>query len=98
MVGLEKDGAPAFNTYRKSAKTRNLLRDPRAAVVLLDNWSVAPSSARYVIGVMEETAPIASTAPARERAETGSVPAGLVNRVNERVAEGKRIFLLLKQR
>jgi hypothetical protein len=98
MMSLEKDGAPAFNTYRKSAKTKNLVRDPRAAVVLLDNWSVSPSTARCVTGVMEETAPIAPAAPPPDRAETGSVPTGVVSRVNNRVAEGKRIYLLLKER
>ena len=98
MTSFEKDGAPAFNTYRKSAKTKNLLRDPRAAVVLLEDWSVSPSTARCLIGVMEETAPIASAAPAPDQAESGSVPAAVVSRVNDRVAEGKRIYLLLKER
>jgi hypothetical protein len=95
MIGRQKDGALTFNTYRKSAKARNLLRDPRAAVILLDNWSVSPSTAQFLSGVMEETATFEFAPPLF--AETDSVPLDIVARVNSRAAEGKRICLRLKE-
>ena len=98
MVALEKDGAPVFNTYRKSVKTRNFQDDPRAAAVLLDDWSTPPSAAQVVTGVMEEIEPIdPAAASATQAAEpTLHVPDSVKDRVQRRVDAGKRIFLRLR--
>ena len=98
MVAVELGGAPAFNTYRKSAKARNFERDPRAAVVLLDDWESPPSKALVVTGLMEETDSVT-------RGDAGStsvegavteVPQSVTTRVQRRVDEGKRIYLRLR--
>ena len=38
MTGFFADGRVVFNTYRKSAKTRNVERDARAAVVVVNGY------------------------------------------------------------
>src|ERR1700740_610318 len=92
MVAVESEGEIAFNTYRKSAKTRNFQRDPRAAVVLLDNWQVAPSSAQLLTGSLQEveSTPAATPAPP-PAAEAGGIPIsrGAAERARKRVSEGK---------
>jgi putative heme iron utilization protein len=98
MVALEIDGAPAFNTYRKSVKTRNFVRDPRAAVVLLDNWQTPPSEAQIVTGAMEEADPLppSDAASASVEGVIADVPQSVAARAQRRVDEGKRIFLRLR--
>lgn len=95
MVAHEQDGAPAFNTYRKSVKAQNFLRDPRAAVLLLDDWQVPPSTAQVVTGVMEEIDPIVR-AEAPAEGGPGAVPQSVADRVQRRVAAGKRMYFRLR--
>lgn len=98
MVAVEMHGAPAFNTYRKSAKVRNFVRDPRAAVALLDNWESPPSEAQVITGLMEETDPLPRTDGGSASAEgaVSDVPQSVTSRVQRRVDEGKRIYLRLR--
>jgi hypothetical protein len=98
MVAVEIDGAPAFNTYRKSVKTRNFARDPRAAVVLLDTWESPPSKAQFITGVLEETdaAARSDAEPASVEGAIREVPQSVTSRVQRRVDQGKRIYLRLR--
>ena len=94
MVAIERDGAPAFNTYRKSAKARNFLRDPRAAAMLLNDWQAPPSTAQMVTGIMEEVDLPAPDIPAERGAL--DVPETVSDRAQRRVAEGKRMVFRLR--
>jgi hypothetical protein len=112
LLGLREDGSPtchpmtavmvgdqpSFNSYRKSVKIRNFLRDPRAAAVLFDGWQVAPSTADMRKGFMEETPP-PETPDVREEAVADSlltVPDSVKARVQRRVDTGKRIYFRLR--
>src|SRR5215472_8052093 len=57
MTGLSGDGRMLFNTYRKSAKARNLERDPRAAVVVVDGYADPAPQAVAVEGEAKLDAP-----------------------------------------
>jgi hypothetical protein len=105
LFGLRADGSPTchpmvasgaesevrFNTYRKSAKARNFLRDPRAAVVLLDDWTVPPSAAVVIAGALE---PTDGPMPSPE----GLSGVDLANLAHARkgLIEGKRMYFRLK--
>ena len=112
LIGLREDGSPtchpmtavmvgdepSFNTYRKSIKVRNFLRDPRAAAALFENWTAAPATADIRKGTIVET-----DAPGRTDADTDAVAASLKDvpdsvkqRVQARVDAGKRIYFRLK--
>jgi Pyridoxamine 5'-phosphate oxidase len=91
MTLIPHDGTMYFNTYRKSAKARNLARDPRLACVVtspeLDAWVT-------VKGRAEEVA--AEELPASMLGGGGAE--GIIThadlaRVRERVASGKRVYL-----
>jgi hypothetical protein len=100
MVAVESEGEIAFNTYRKSTKIRNFQRDPRAAVVLLENWRVAPSTAQLLTGsLLEVESNRAATPAAPPPAEAGGIPVsrGAAERARKRVSEGKRVLLRLRQ-
>ena len=98
MTGVMIGDEPSFNSYRKSVKVRNFLRDPRAAVVLLENWQVPPSAADIRKGVMIETSPPGQTGTAAEKVadEILAVPDSVRDRVQQRVDAGKRIYFRLK--
>lgn len=87
-----------FNTYRKSAKAQNLLRDPRAAVVILDNWQVSPATALTAAGLMEEIAPadFTSGAPQTGEVKLHRAPDSVVERAAQRLASGKRMYFRLR--
>jgi hypothetical protein len=98
MVAIEADGETVFNTYRKSAKARNFLREPRAAVVLLPDWEAPPGEARVLKGALQETrAPDAADAAETDAGEKlQSVPQSVSDRVQRRVGEGKRMYFRLR--
>jgi hypothetical protein len=100
MAALEKGGAPVFNTYRKSAKARNFLRDSRAAVVLLENWHTPPSRAQVLTGVLEEIDAIdlPPFATGVDAAELRGVPQRVAQRAQQRLAAGKRVYFRLLKR
>ena len=93
MTALVDRDALAFNTYRKSAKTRNVTRDERLAAVLLDGYEPRPRGAvsGYVIegrGRVERVGELVA-----RRGEGPSVSEGQQAAVAQRVAEGKRILI-----
>jgi len=86
-----------FTTYRKSAKVRNLERDPRTAV-LASRWSDADVRWVHVAGIAEIMAPSEDDLDAlfgKEDAGTRDprVPAGMSGHVRQRLREGKRIVV-----
>jgi hypothetical protein len=105
LVGLRSDGSPTchpmtaggadgevrFNTYRKSAKAQNFLRDPRVAVVLLDDWTDPPSAAVVMAGALE---PTGGPMPSPE----GLSAVDLANLAHARkgLIEGKRMVFRLR--
>lgn len=94
MVALDTEKGLVFNAYRKSAKARNFLREPRASLVLLPDWRTPPSKAQMLTGSMEE---IASPRPmAAAEGESLPVPDGVAGRAQQRMAEGKRMFFRLR--
>ena len=98
MTAIIIEGHPAFNSYRKSVKVRNFLRDPRAAAVLLENWVASPLTADIRSGRMEETP--APEAPDPDAGAVASslrqVPDSVKQRVQRRVDAGKRIYFHLR--
>lgn len=68
MVAIDLDGTIAFNTYRKSAKAQNFRRDPRAAVVILQDWQAPPHTRRIAAGVLEEMEPPVTSAEVQDAA------------------------------
>ena len=95
MVAVEQDGEFVFNAYRKSAKMRNFLRDPRAAAVLLESWQTPPAAARRLAGVMEEIDGAAAAAGG-DGAQLQAVPDRVLERVRQRVESGKRTYFRLR--
>jgi CTP:molybdopterin cytidylyltransferase MocA len=108
LLTLRKDGSPtahpmtalldagrlAFTTYRKSAKTRNLERDPRLCALLLDGYgSDADGRPRgfEVRGTAEirtsEGLPSGGVRPGA----MGDTSAAVSERVNARMKEGRRV-------
>lgn len=108
LLTLRKDGSPtahpmtalldagrlAFTTYRKSAKARNLERDPRLAVVLLDGYGTDAAGRPRGFEVQgrgclrrSEGLPVGSV----RAAAVGNAPASMSERVNARMREGRRV-------
>lgn len=94
------DTGLTFTTYRKSAKVRNIERDPRVCVVATDRdgarvrWISVSGTARVVApsdAQIETTFSTAGTAGG-DRAE-GRVPGGMGDFVKERLRDGKRILI-----
>src|SRR5262245_10573463 len=94
MTGFFADGRVVFNTYRKSAKTRNVERDARAAVVVVNGYRPRgnPAEAVEVRGsaVVRSGVP---AVPAGAPAEAPRVSGSVAGRVAERMASGKRILI-----
>ena len=96
MTALVSEGRISFNTYRKSAKTRNIELDPRMGAVLLNGYE--PTAAADVHGYCVEgsgSIRSADEVPVR-RGEGAQIGEGVAERVAERVASGKRILLDLR--
>jgi hypothetical protein len=97
MVGLYRDGALYLNTYRKSAKARNLMLEPRVACVVVTDDDDAQFRGVVVRG-RAEVAPTDTLRAAPDREGAGQVrPPGVgrevVGLVQSRLAEGKRILV-----
>jgi hypothetical protein len=90
MVGVWQQGALYLNTYRKSAKARSMVRDPRVACVVVTGDD-EPRLRGVVIRGRAEFLPPAERAPA------GARPAGVgddvTHLVQTRLAEGKRVVV-----
>lgn len=96
------NGKPVFNTYRASVKTKNLMRPPgSASVLLLNDWQESPSKAITVQGHVREADEAdwpdsGTTGNETKPSTTGvDVPKGITKQVAERVSDAKRIILEL---
>ena len=92
MTGFWADGRVTMSTYRKSAKGRNVERDPRAACLVVNGYGKDDVQGVLVRGrgslrqaTMEVAPSSESTAP--------KVSESVTSRVAERMASGKRVFL-----
>lgn len=93
MVGWFREGALYMTTYRKSAKVRNLEREPRVACVVTtdDDASVRQS---VVLRGRAEVLPPGATMPwAPGDARPAGAGADVGQKVAARLAEGKRIVV-----
>jgi PPOX class probable F420-dependent enzyme len=88
MVGLWHDGALYMNTYRKSAKMRNIAHEPRVACVVL----TADDDPAFAAVVLRGRAELVSTLP-RPDAPAAPVGEDVVRRVQTRLADGKRVVV-----
>jgi PPOX class probable F420-dependent enzyme len=90
MVALWQEGALYMNTYRKSAKARNIARDPRVACVVVTGDEEPRFRGVVVRGRAEFLPPV-------ERVPGGARPAGVGDDVTDlvraRLAEGKRVVV-----
>src|SRR5262245_46015954 len=95
MTGFFADGRVTMTTYRKSAKARHVERDPRAACLIVNGYGKSDVRGALVRGRASlraggVAALPSSTAPAADRPKVG---AGVAERVADRMASGKRVFL-----
>jgi len=95
MTAFSANGRVVFNTYRKSAKTRNVERDPRAAVVVVDGYHAKGDPVEAVTlrgsAIVRAGVPPVPTGGAAE--EAPRVSGSVAGRVAERMASGKRILI-----
>jgi hypothetical protein len=94
MTGFFADGRVVFNTYRKSAKTRNVERDGRAAVVVVNGYHAKGQPVEAV--ALRGCAVVRSGAPAVPPGAPAAAPnvsGSVAGRVAERMASGKRILI-----
>jgi nitroimidazol reductase NimA-like FMN-containing flavoprotein (pyridoxamine 5'-phosphate oxidase superfamily) len=89
MVGFWRGGALYLNTYRKSAKARNIMRAPRVACVVVTDDD-DPSFRGVVLRGRAEIVPATLPAPGPRPAHVGDDIARLVQ---ARLAEGKRVLV-----
>jgi hypothetical protein len=90
MTALSQQGRLTFNTYRSSAKARNVERDPRVSAVYLPPYDEPPHGVLAVSGRGELTA--AEQLP--QRRGQGPAPSDSVaRRANERLQSGKRVMI-----
>ena len=92
MTGFFADGRVTMSTYRKSAKARNVERDPRAACLVVNGYGKDDVRGVLVRGrgsLRQATMP----APATGTSEAPKVSGSVAARVADRMASGKRVFL-----
>jgi hypothetical protein len=92
MTAFFADGRVTMTTYRKSAKARNVERDPRAACLVVDGYGKTDVRAALVRGrgvLRQAPAPTVPSTPH----DTAKVSGGIAARVAERMASGKRVCL-----
>ncbi len=92
MTALEVDGRLAYNTYRKSAKARNIARDPRTCSLVLSGWEGDALEALVYKGPAREIEAAAAAPAEAARAEL-PVENSVAKRAQERLASGKRVML-----
>ena len=93
MTALVDRGALVFNTYRKSAKARNVTRDPRLAALLIDGYELRDLD-RVRGFALQGKGSIETTPPSVGRRAGGpQVSRAQAQRVQQRLAEGKRVFI-----
>ena len=90
MTALSQDGGLTFNTYRSSAKARNVVRDARVSAVYFPPYDEPPRGVLAVSGRGEIAG--AEKLPQR-RGQGPEVSDSVARRVNERLQSGKRIMI-----
>jgi len=94
MVDLWRDGALWLNTYRRSAKVRNLTAEPRVACVVVTDDDEPRFRGVVLRGRAEVVAaPAAPAGPDARAARPPGVGAEVTERVRDRLAEGKRVLV-----
>lgn len=92
MTGFFADGRVSMSTYRKSAKARNVERDPRAACLVVNGYG--KDDVRGVLvrgrGALRQAA---MAVPTEGREAPAKVSGSVSARVADRMATGKRVFL-----
>jgi PPOX class probable F420-dependent enzyme len=91
MVALWRSGALWLNTYRKSAKARNIAEDPRVACVVVTNDDAVRAPSVVLRGHAEIVA--AETLPREPGAAAAPVSRDVTQLVQARLAEGKRVLI-----
>ena len=92
MTGFFADGRVTMSTYRKSAKARNVERDARAACLVVNGYGKEDVRGVLVRGrgsLRQATMAI----PASGDSEAPKVSGSVTERIAERMASGKRVFL-----
>ena len=92
MAGFFADGRVTMTTYRKSAKARNVERDPRAGCLVANGYGKDEVRAVAVRGRARLRQAAMDAAPAAARSAP-KVSESVTGRIAERMASGKRIFL-----
>jgi hypothetical protein len=92
MTGFYADGRMTMTTYRKSAKARNVERDPRAACLVVDGYGKGDVRGALVRG-RGTIRTAAMTLPSATTSDAPKVSSSVAGRVADRMASGKRIFL-----
>jgi hypothetical protein len=90
MTALTQDGALMFNTYRSSAKARNVARDARVSAVYLPPYDQPP---RGVLAVRGRGEICGADEPPQRRGQGPAVSDSVARRVSERIAAGKRVLI-----
>ena len=93
MTALLEQDRLVFNTYRKSAKARNVERDHRVGVVLLEGYDPEAEAGGRGYALQGEGEICQVEGHAERRGRGPEVAAGQQERVNERLREGKRILI-----
>jgi len=92
MTGFFADGRVVMTTYRKSAKARNVERDPRATALVVNGYAAGDVRAVCVQGHAALRRAEVGALPTAERT-TPKVGQGVAETVTARMASGKRVLL-----
>ena len=92
MTAFFADARMTMSTYRKSAKARNVERDARASCLVVNGYGKDDVRGVLVRGRGALRAAAVADLPA-STSEAPKVSASIGDRVAERMASGKRIFL-----
>ncbi|MGH7822624.1 MAG: pyridoxamine 5'-phosphate oxidase family protein [Candidatus Binatia bacterium] len=103
MTAIFRDGVLYFNTYRKSAKVRNIERDPRVSCLVTTSDDdpeprgvVLDGTAEVLPGdALPSFAAEASPGAARLPKERG-VSEGVLSRIEDRLRSGKRVLVRIR--
>jgi len=90
MTALSQHGRLMFNTYRNSAKARNVVRDARVSAVYFPPYDEPPHGVLAVSGRGEISG--ASKLPQR-RGQGPAMSDSVARRAKERVQSGKRVMI-----
>jgi nitroimidazol reductase NimA-like FMN-containing flavoprotein (pyridoxamine 5'-phosphate oxidase superfamily) len=99
MTALLSAGRLAYSTYRKSAKARNALRDPRTCSLVLGDYGSGEARAVVYKGLARELEPQERELPGRAGTEPARrLASSITSRAQERLSSGKRVLLGVEPR